>query len=148
MSVTIFSGQTLRFICLHILLQKPKENDAGQEADVLKVLNGYSAVFRLKRPPKLCCVKCHSGVLSGHAGRSTPLASLWRKQRSEQWLTARLNLDSGSGEGQGRVEGGQRRGRQRGEGGMLGLRLREQEGEREKRERGKEIYRAESMCSQ
>lgn len=35
-----------------------------------------------------------------------------------------------------------------GEGGMLGLRLREQEGERKKRERGKEIYRAESMCSQ
>lgn len=108
-------------------------------------MNGYSAVFRLKRPQKLCCVKCHSGVLSGKAGRNAPSASLWRKQRSEQWLTARLNLDSG---GQGRVEGGQRRGRQRGEGGMLGLRLREQEGERKKRERGKEIYRAESMCSQ
>lgn len=35
-----------------------------------------------------------------------------------------------------------------GKGGMLGLRLREQEGQRKKRERGKEIYRAESMCSQ
>lgn len=91
-------------------------------------------------------MKCHSGVLSGHAGRNAPSASLWRKQRSEQWLTARLNLDGGGGEGQGRAEGGQRRGWQGR--GMLGLRLREQEGERKKRERGKEIYRAESMCSQ
>lgn len=85
-------------------------------------------------------MRCHSGVLSGHAGRNAPSASLRRKQRSEQWLTARLNLDSGGCEGQGRVEGGQRRGAAEGGRGDVGAEAERARGAEEKeRERQRDI---------
>lgn len=146
MTVTIFSGQTLIFLCLHILLQKPGPEEKCR-LNVL-LINGFSADLQLKIQQKLCCVKRHSGVLSGHAGGNAPSASLWRKQE------IRALAYSEAKPGQRRRRRAQTCGRRSEEGaaeegrGVLGLRLREQEGERKKRGRGKEICRAESMCSQ